>query len=228
MDVGLAIGTGRQPLFEQEPSSLPPITWRRFAKKYPELHMVYPRPDSILSGAWADLQDFSEAANTATTTGTKIPPPLFTNISTSIPHRLLSLNYDETSIHELLRLTMLAYVKSILITMKGSGRNMTFLAEKLKGALLSQFSSSDPGQLPLVFWACFMAALSIFEGCESDWLRMGLQQTMSSLDIRTWPEARDFLKGYLWTDMLHDADGEKLFYDYCHLEHAGVENLVVT
>lgn len=227
MDVGLAIGRGHQPLFAQEPPSHPPITWRRFAVKYPELHMVYPRPDSILSGVWADLRDFSNAANTATTTGIKISPSLFTNISTSVPHRLLSLNYDETSIHELLRLSMLAYVKSVLIRMKGSGRNMTSLAEKLQAALLSQLSSPAPGQLPLVFWTCFMAALSIFDDCEPNWLRMGLQRTMSSLDIRTWMEARDVLKNYLWTDMLHDAEGEKLFYDYCQFDNVGMENLAV-
>lgn len=213
MDAGLAIGTGCQPLFAPEPQSFPQISRRRFAAKYPELNTIYPLPDSILSSAWADLRDFSDAANIATTTGAKIPPSLFTSLSTSVPHRLMSLDYEKTSIHELLRLSMLAYVKSVIIRMKGIGRNLTFLAEKLKSALLFHLTSLDPEKPPLLFWACFMAALAVFEGNEPGWLRVGLQQTMLPLGMYTWPQARDVLKRYLWTDMLHDAEGEKMFHE---------------
>lgn len=90
---------------------------------------------------------------------------------------------------------------------------MTFLAEKLKSTLPFQLSSPVPEQVPLLFWASFMAVLSIFQGLEPDWLREGLRQTMPSLGIQTWPEARDVLKTYPWTDMLHDEEGEKLFND---------------
>lgn len=93
------------------------------------------------------------------------------------------------------------------------GRNLTFLAGKLKTVLLFHLVSPDLENLPLLFWACFMASLSVFEGPESHWLRVGLQQTMLPLRIQTWPQARDVLKRYLWTDMLHDVEGEKLFHE---------------
>lgn len=141
----------------------------------------------------------------------KIPLQSFININDSVPHRLLSLCYDELSLHELLRLSMIAYVKSVLISFRGIGPRMTFLAEKLKAAVLAQLERADSTQLPILLWALFVMAISIFEGCGEDWLRVSLVQTMSSLGLQTWSATRQVLKAFLWTDVLHGVEGMNLF-----------------
>ncbi|MBE3050107.1 hypothetical protein IMZ48_47940 [Candidatus Bathyarchaeota archaeon] len=166
--------------------------------------------DARLAGVWADLREFSMAADAAIESGSRIPLHSFINISESVPRRLLSLRYDPLSFHELLRLSMLAYVKTILIRIKGIGPRMTFLAEKLKGAISFQLRSSGSAQLPFLLWALFMAEISIFEGCEENWLRESLVRTMTSLGLQTWPAVRGTLGMFLWTDIFHGMEGMQL------------------
>ena len=167
--------------------------------------------DARLAGVWADLREFSVAADAAIESGSRIPLHSFTNISESVPRRLLSLRYDPLSFHELLRLSMLAYVKTILIRIKGIGPRMTFLAEKLKSAIIFQLRIAGSRQVPFLSWALFVAAISIFEGCEEDWLRESLVRTMTSLGLHTWPAVKGTLGMFLWTDIFHGLEGRQLF-----------------
>lgn len=204
LDLGLAMGMGSETRFPQAPSWNTGVTRRNFAPKFPELNMIAHNPfDPRLAGVWVDLREFSNAADAVMASGARITARAFTNISESVPHRLLSFRYDPSSFNELLRLSMLAYVKTILIRTKGIGPKMTYLAEKLKSVLLCQLVSADSAQLPLLFWALSEAAISIFEGCGQDWLRMYLVSTMSSLGLGTWPGVRGTLGLFLWTDIFH-------------------------
>ena len=141
-------------------------------------------------------------------------PYFFSQLTTSVPHRLVSLQFDPTSLHELLRLCMLAYMKSVLIQIEGIGKKMTFLADRLKTALLAQQYPPHPEEAELLLWALFIAGLSIFEDFDRDWLRAAMGQAVLSLRLRTWAEARVVVKRFLWIDIVYEQPGKRLFEEW--------------
>lgn len=106
---------------------------------------------------------------------------------------------------------MMAYVKTILITIKGVCPRMGFLAQRLQSSLLAHLGNASRAQLPFLLWALFMAAISVFESCHESWLREALVQTMLSLELRSWRGTKDILDAFLWTDILHGIEGKELF-----------------
>ena len=177
---------------------------------FPELRIFNPRLDPRLFNIWADLKEFSNTANEALATKVKIPAALFSPLCTSVPQRLSSLRFDPTSLHELLRLSMLAYIKNILIQLEGIGKKMTVLANGLKVAPLAQQFPPALGNAELLLWALVIACSSIFEDFDQDWLRKALVKTCSSLGLQTWTETRVIMKRFLWIDMVHDQRGEQV------------------
>lgn len=173
--------------------------------------MVHPRPDPRLLNVWADIREFSTLVNKATTTGVKMAATSFLQLSRSAPYRLLSMQCVHP-FHELLRLSMLAFLKPLLIKSPGTGRTMTYLAEKLKANLLEQtFPPSSVEQASLLLWSLFITCLSIFEEEDQKWLQVLVVQTVDTLGLRTWADTRAVLKGFLWVDLVLDQAGERVF-----------------
>ena len=88
---------------------------------------------------------------------------------------------------------------------------MRVLGQSLKDAVLLRLNLAVPAHLPFTFWALFVAAVSIFEGCREEWLRVTLVQMMDRLGVRTWVDTRIVLRRFLWTDVLHSVEGKQLF-----------------
>ncbi|SPO04195.1 uncharacterized protein DNG_06878 [Cephalotrichum gorgonifer] len=211
IDLLLAISLGSKLRFGENRNWAQLATRDISAADFPELSGVCPPPPSTLLGVWAILQEFSIAANRAIASGTKIPASLFVKISTSVTYQLFQLQFDPASPLELLRLSMLAYIKSILMRTKVISVKMTFLEGQLKSALLLALNSPITEQLRLILWSLFISAISIFEGRDCDWIREGIAQTLDIIGLETWPLARDTLKTFPWTDILHSVEGERLF-----------------
>jgi hypothetical protein len=207
------MGTGSKLRFfrEGDISWSPNIAHGTAAGKFPELSMIDPRPDPLLTNIWADMREFSRAANEATYTNIKMHPRFFARLSTSAPYRIINLEYDPTSIHELLRLSMLAYMKGILIQIEGIGKKMTYLTKGLELAILARDYPPDSKQAGFILWTLFMAGLSIFEDFDQFWLHAAILQTLSVLSIRTWEELRTVLKCFLWIDCIFDSRGKMMF-----------------
>lgn len=178
--------------------------------------MLQPRPEPRLLNTWADVRQFSLAANQATSTDIKLPPSLMKQLATSVPWRLTNLEYDlhTESQQELLRLCMLAFVKSMLVSMKGLGRGMKYLVNRMQTALLAQRDADDESMNKFLFWACFVAQVAIFEDMDQLWLLGMLIETSTALDLSTWEQARAVLKTYPWIDVIYDAPSETIFNDY--------------
>ncbi|KAI5467777.1 hypothetical protein BGZ63DRAFT_35931 [Mariannaea sp. PMI_226] len=212
LDFGLAIATGSNlQITRKDISWGPQVARGTNANKLYELGMIEPRPDPRLLNIWADLQVLTRAANEATRTGVKIPQGFFSLVSSTVPPRLLALKSDPSSLAELLRLCMLAYMKSVLIQIDGLGPQMKYLRGSLKYALLSQQFPPVPAFAEFLLWALFVSALSIFENLDEAWLRTALIQTVSLLELGSWTEIRTALKKFLWVDMLYDGPGKRLF-----------------
>ncbi|KAH6900766.1 hypothetical protein B0T10DRAFT_36862 [Thelonectria olida] len=212
IDFGLALSTGQNLNFLQENISWDPqVAHGIDVTRLSELRMLNPPPDPRLLNIWADLRVFTRAANEATKTGVKMPPDFFSRVSSSVPFRLLALQFDPTSLPELLRLCMLAYMKSVLIQIDGLGPQIKHLADCLKGALLAHQLPPAPEFAKFFLWAFLVSTLSIFENLDQDWLRVAMVETAKSLSCRTWAETRVILKEFLWIDMIHNQRGKQIF-----------------
>lgn len=181
------------------------------ASRLPELSMLNPQPDPRLLNVWADLRVFTKAANDATATGVKLPQDFFIKVGSSVPSRLLALQFAPTSLPELLRLCMLASMKSILIQIDGLGPRLRHLADGLRDALAAQQFPPEPEFAKLMLWALFVSTVAIFESCDQDWLRFAVAQIVASLGCSTWVDTRAILKEFLWIDMVYEKPGKKLF-----------------
>lgn len=237
IDIGLAMGLGQPLRFARDEDICwsPQIAGGRSAAHFPELSAaiaLHQRPDPRLLNVWADLREFSRLVNEATARGTKVPMEIVTRVATSVPHRLLRLKSADAddgnaSLHEMLRVCLLAYAKMLLIKLSGIGKNMTVLAEALKGVLsawhcnLQLVAASEDGvgdtsgAWKLLLWGVFVASVSVFEDYTEPWLNRVLVQCLDTLGLRNWTETRDALKELLWIEVVFDKAGERLFWQHC-------------
>lgn len=148
-------------------------------------------------------------ANQVTRTGIKMSPGFFSLLGDTVPYRLVNLEYDPSSTAELARLCMLAYTKGLLVQSPGLGKTLVFLHTRLKAALITRSPHRPLG--PFLLWALFVAALTVFEDFDRDWIREMAADVVKELAIRDWEEARAVLKGFLWADLLFDYEARRLF-----------------
>jgi hypothetical protein len=217
LDLGLSMGTGRKPrFFPDEISWGPQLARAAFATKVKDLKGLQPPPEPRFLNIWYDLKHFSAAANRATATGNKMSPELFSHLSTSVPNRLINLSYNKTSIDEVLRLSMLAYVKGLLVQIPGLGRKLWHLSSSLETALQAQQYPPHSELAGVLLWALVMAGLTIFEDFRETWFRAAIVQTAAVLGLRDWAEARLLLRDVLWVDIVFDQMAEALLQDVFH------------
>ncbi|KAI6779227.1 uncharacterized protein J7T54_007754 [Emericellopsis cladophorae] len=211
LDFGLAMATGAHLRFTPKNLSWDPVIAQGVhADQLTELAMLRPELDTRLLNIWADLRVFARAANDATSSGVKMPHDLFHRLSSAIPARLIALKdaCRSSPVSELLRLAMIAFMKTILVQIEGLGPRLTALAADLKEIFLAKPSCPSD----LLLWVLFTSTISIFENLgDHEWLVSALGKTLSELGLRTWPSTRNALKHFLWIDFLHNRPGQDVF-----------------
>jgi hypothetical protein len=177
---------------------------------------MLPPIDSKLTTLWSELKYYSIVANEAATTKTAVPTDLFLLVSTSVPYRLLHLKYETQSLSELLGLCMLAFIKSILFTVPGRGKLMSYLYTELDShlrlhlqACLQPNASAEHSSV--IIWALFIASISIFEDFSRDWYDGAILSVLSKLCITDWHHCRKILGMFLWIPQIHDKAAETIF-----------------
>ena len=225
----------------------------RSARHFPELNGIMTTPsgtllDPRLLYVWADLREFSRIANQVNTpattvarntNATRVPIGLFSKVGSSIPYRLVQLEFPPASLEEVLRLSMLAYAKTLVMRLKGFLTRLDSLANKLRPALEAQLLArrlaaggdhrDDDGNEQeeeknadrILLWALFTVTVSLCEdniGRDNDdddetqnWCRSCLMQILKILNLRTWTEIKATLKQFLWVDLLHDRPARVVF-----------------
>jgi hypothetical protein len=220
---------------DEDLSWSPQIAEGRSAARFPELNAaiaLHQRPDPRLLNVWADLREFCRLANEATARGTKVPMEMASRVATSVPHRLLRLKSDDAddggaSLHEFLRVCMLAYAKMLLIKLQGVGKHMRVLADGLRRGLTVWHAGLElravgedavgvaSGAWKLLLWGAFVAGVSVFEDFDEAWLNKILVRCLGVLGLRTWEETRATLKELLWIEVVFNEAGEHLFWQCC-------------
>lgn len=145
-----------------------------------------------------------------------MPTGIYTDITDSAPCRLTHLLADDpSSLHELLRLSMMAFLKIILVGVPGIGRRMHYLRGQLKEAVLAHHDTrgAETAMGRLVLWVLFMAALSVFDDPGGHWVKEMLRESLAALDVRSWDRAREALTRFLWVNVAMDKRAEALYYE---------------
>ncbi|KAK4141450.1 uncharacterized protein C8A04DRAFT_30948 [Dichotomopilus funicola] len=235
LDIGLAMAFG-QPLRFLRASDIswsPQFAEGRSASQFPELQAVmqrYGRPDPRLLNVWADLRALTKAINGVTSCGGGISADTANQLAQSLPQRLIQLGLENevkgghpssrVSLHELLRLGMMAYAKTLLVKMPGIGKKMTHLVDGLRTVLATwhaevsihlAWEHGAPAEVrKLVLWVVAVSAVSIFEGLDEGWIVGLMRELLSALGLRTWFEVHGVLESFLWIDSVFDVPGKAL------------------
>jgi hypothetical protein len=177
---------------------------------------ILPPIDSKVTALWSELKYYSIVANEAAAMKTAVPTDLFLLVSTSIPYRLFHLKYEKQSLSELLRLCMLASIKSILFTVPGRGKLMSYLYTELDSHLRLHLQAclqpnAATKHCSIVVWALFIASISIFEDFSRDWYDGAIVSALSKLHVTDWHHCRKILGMFLWIPQIHDKVAETVF-----------------
>ena len=125
-------------------------------------------------------------------------------------YRLTSKEYPIDSLDEAVRLALLAYSYHIFL----QWRDVKLPFSRLQNALrvwiqrLHQGGQMSPGFL---LWIMMVAAVSIFDTHEEAWLRKALQVQAFRCEVKTWKQAEDTLKSFLWLPILDDKPGRSVW-----------------
>lgn len=194
-----------------------------------------------LINAYADCRSFSDMADTVRRTGRYMPPDLYVQLGRTVTYRLLHLpgitvreGLGIGTADELLRLGMLSFVKTVLIRASWIGKRMVFMrgqvvsclnpsisfcdADVQKEATLKNRLSGPVLEWPrLLLWGLWMGALAVLGDVGSngpdgiEWVAMGMKRTINALGLNGWDEVKAVLKEFLWIDLLHDEEGQKIY-----------------
>ncbi|VUC33514.1 unnamed protein product [Clonostachys rosea] len=210
IDFAVCLATGEQSRFFREVLWVPHIATDG-ATRCPELRHVCPDLDPRIQTIWADLREFSKAANEATRTNVKMTPGFFSRLSQSVPYRLLAIEFDVASNSELLRLCMLAYVKYLLNPIKGFGKHLVYLARRIKASLLAHQLVPGKQADGLIVWALFVVASSVYEDFDREWIQDMMSQAISNLALHRWEEISIVLERYLWIRVTFEGPAKALY-----------------
>ncbi|KAH7200483.1 hypothetical protein DER44DRAFT_888433 [Fusarium oxysporum] len=203
MEICLSMAEGRKPRLLpniQSWDSLMPKSSIHLAPESTFLDSRNLTTDRRLLSIWADLQHYSRLASEST----PIPPELFLSISTTLPNRLLHISYNARSTCELLRLCMLVYIKSILFSLPGVGKRMSYLSTNLEVALQT-FVPFRREHSTFLLWALLIAGGCIFEDFGRTWHRQAIRETCDVLGVISWIQCREMLSSVLWIGDLHNS-----------------------
>lgn len=230
------MSTGSKPLFFDEDISWEPYFAKtnyekkqtsRPAKSGSPFSPIDDIVDSRLNHIWIDAMEFCEISNLAFATSRRLESGLFQEIVISLQYRLLNLEYlDEFSfdnrgdpqnrLHEAVRCGLLALTVTIFLKIPNKEVRYHILGLQLKAALLALEAPGSSEEWEMRLWLYFMAGLSLFPVGERDWLVNGLKKCLRTLRLTSWSEAKVVLKQYLWIDMIHDTEGERVL-GWCEL-----------
>lgn len=216
LDFALALASGRRLQFVPAPSAGPATTLMTTAIP-PELIHFEPPIDPAILHLWAETKNFSLIANQATTSQFRLPATLTSQLVTDLATPLLACldPGPETSISELLRLSLLAVLKRVLTPFSGYGKFLTYMTSRLRDNLLVLHNevTNWKGELsPFMVWAGFVAAIAIFEEEEErQWIGAMTRLGAADLEVGSWESVKALLSRFIWVDATFDHEGKKLY-----------------
>lgn len=208
--------------------------FRRHLLAYPDLRSIFDLPKNITSSVdrtvprtttalptamnpelvrvWTVLSDFCAVVERAVAARQYITTDVLLDVMASTMYNLAGLRYEPGSTDELLRLGLLAISCSVFMHWRTLGRSFAHLATEFRNCLQDLAVMS---QLPLELsvWLLVIGAVSVFGVTADDdgWLKPLLRDILRRCEMRSWEEARGFMKSLLWIGLVHDTTGARVF-----------------
>ena len=223
VDIQLALYLGSKPLFYADEISWDPFfTIAKTGPKISQASTVDALVRELLGSTedrlgviWSDAREFCALVNLAHLTGRRIEPRLFQETMVSLQYRLLHKETPDAGLrntrNEALRLGMLAFTTTIFLHVAGIETRYFNLAQKMERIIKDLDMTANTQESEFRLWLLFVAILSLPSKAVEHWLDNTLSQTIETLAIKSWQKTKLVLKQFLWIDVLHDMEGERIF-----------------
>lgn len=223
VDYGNAILTGEKPIFAPADIS--------FAASFAaasELSTVRPEPapgfelvlstverlDLRLGNILQDLHGLSQLANALSGTGQTMRARSLQQLLTSLQYRLLGFECGEdVGLAELVRLSLLAYLSTLFLSVPGLRLPFGFLGRRMEAALKA-FTPVSKTEHHLYAWCLVVGAISMLRDPREDWIRQRLAALVVPCLGSTRAEAQGRLREVAWIDVTHGTTGFEVVSEY--------------
>ncbi|KAF3401055.1 hypothetical protein DPV78_005325 [Talaromyces pinophilus] len=158
---------------------------------------------------WKRMSEFCSVINIAADSGQLITTQIFLQSMASIVYPLLGMQFQTSSVHEAIRLTLLAFSSGLFLPWKQLGLSYPYLRSQLKACLL-QLDPQKASSAQFI-WLLMVSAVSVFDFRDYPWLQSLLFVNINRCDIHCWSAMRNLLKSFLWIGLVHDNPGRSIF-----------------
>ncbi|KAK3323308.1 hypothetical protein B0T19DRAFT_201281 [Cercophora scortea] len=235
-DLILAIHHGSKPLFFADPTLepllpypddiLPLLVTSQHTSKYAKWktsNTVIANIDEDLARAWDVMARFCSLLDHVAETQTDLPNEIVMRTMASVTYRLLAMQFPLGSPDETIRLGLLAFCSSAFLQWRNT--NVHPVGAWLPAAYKECFLEGTlRDSAPTIWlWLLMAGAVSIWdEPGELMWLGPMLRTSFDVCELETFEELRALLTGLLWSSVIHDEAGEKMFWDFYSGGHDAV------
>ncbi|OAP60523.1 hypothetical protein AYL99_05525 [Fonsecaea erecta] len=220
-DIGMAMQTGSQPLFFNNPLSEPVVP-------YPDRELLSIRNsisttgsqrdsenlldkmDASLVEAWRVMERFCSIVNLAVETQRMLSPPLLYDTMASVMYRLLHMKFESGSVDEAVRLSLLGLTYHIFLQWQYLKLPYVYFPTIYKSCLLDP-KLMGVASAQFMLWFLMVGAVSTFTTSDHPWLKDCVREHADKCQVKSWNEMRTVLKSFMWIGLLHDKPGKDVF-----------------
>jgi hypothetical protein len=160
------------------------------------------------------MSEFCSVLNLAADSGQLITTQIFLQSMASIVYPLLGMQFQTSSVHEAIRLTLLAFSSSLFLPWKQLGLSYPYVRSQLKACLL--LLDPQKASSAQFIWLLMVSAVSVFDFSDYPWLQPLLFVNINRCDIHCWSAMRNLLKSFLWIGLYMIIQEE--VYSSLHLD----------
>lgn len=129
---------------------------------------------------------------------------------------LVKLSVPRTLYEDVVTLSMLAFMTTLLPEYGRDHSSYLLLSERLKKTIQDVYAPSTDkhyGERSLLLWAMVMSGVSVLKRKEHQWLLLLVLQACEQLGLHDWSAIRRHICGFPWIHTLHDTPGQQLWED---------------
>ncbi|KAI0410435.1 hypothetical protein F5X98DRAFT_359577 [Xylaria grammica] len=167
--------------------------------------------DNQLTSAWNTMSDFCSIINLAAVSNQRITVDLFLRSMASVMYRLINMQFEPSSVSEIIRLGLLCFCCGVFLQWQRLGTSYPQLASSVKNIFvrLNVMGLLMPQRLAL--WLLMVGSVSVLTDSDSDWIQPQLRHAAASLELQSWNQVRKVLSEFMWIDMVHGKAGKRVF-----------------
>lgn len=167
--------------------------------------------DKKLTTAWLVMKRFCYLVNLSTQTARFIRLEVIHETMIAVFYRLLDLKFARGSMDELVRHGLLCFCYHVFLQWQDIKLPYHHFTNAYRGCILElKHLGGVPYQY--ILWMLMIGATSILDvSADAAWLREDLREYAARCGVKTWKEAQEILKSFMWISLLDDQPGKHVF-----------------